>query len=162
MLLRFGALTSITLIILSSLCGCISLNAAPIVPYVPPEYYNCTETDTVTLYNAYYSRYANISMAAVEFDNQYYVFKNIKLEAPMLKTINDGYFWVAYSQIKCYLAHPADMKRFKAGDKVDVVGFDIGVKLNEAGLVFKDTLVMPAGTVQLPGPGGGGANIPTY
>ena len=150
------------LLLITGLSGCTSVSAATVPPNIPPQYYNCTETDCYTLFNAYYSRYANISMASVEFDNQYYVFKNVTLTATMLKTVKDGYFWVSYGQIKCYLLNPSDMKRYKVGDKVDDVGFDTGVSLNEAGLVFKDCIVIPAGSVQLPAPGGGGANIPTY
>jgi hypothetical protein len=162
MLGRIASVISVTLITVTGLCGCRSLNAAAVVPFIPAQYFNCTETDVITFYNAYYSKYANISLASIQFDNQYYVFKDVKLVAEMLKTINDGYFWVSFGQIKCYLLHPSDMNHYKTGDKVDVVGLDIGIVMNEAGLVFKDCIVLPAGSVQLPAPGGGGASIPMY
>ena len=84
---RIAAIISVTLIALIGLSGCTSVNAAAIPPNIPPQYYNCTETDAYTLFQAYYSRYANISMASVQFDNQYYVFKNLKVTAELLKTI---------------------------------------------------------------------------
>ena len=80
----------------------------------------------------------------------------------MFKYLNHGNFWVLPSEIDCYLLHPSDMKRYKVGDKIDVVGLNTGPAMGLAGLVFKNCIVLPAGSVQLPAPGSGGVFVPNY
>ena len=157
-------LTVMTMLIsaVSGVCGCTRVPAGPAVPYIPPAYFSCTEVVPQVLYDAYYSRYATIAMAEVQFNDTYFVFKNIKLEAQMLANVKDGYFWASYGRIKCYLINPTDMKNFKVGDKIDCVGLDIGDVMGEAGLVFKNCIVLSAGCVELPADGMGGAPVPMY
>jgi hypothetical protein len=150
------------------LCSCsISADSAEqALPFISPAYYNCSVTDPETLFDAYHSRYANVSMASTQFDNTYFVFKNIQLTAISFKHLDQGYFWLAPGQIKCYPLHPSDIQHLKAGDVVDVVGLNYGIALNDASLaykdciVFKDCIVLPAGSVMLPAPGVGGLTIP--
>lgn len=64
--------------------------------------------------------------------------------------------------MKCCLLDAAGIKCYKAGDRVDIVGVNRGVINNiPATLEFKDCVVLPAGAIQLPTPGGA-AFMPLY
>jgi hypothetical protein len=133
--------------------------AAP--PYLPAEYYDCTEVTPLDLVNTYFSGYANASHAEVEYNNRYYVFKNIPVRDWVIQDLDKGWIWVG-SGVKCLLLNAEEMKRFKTEDKIDVVGFNTGViNYQTPGLLFKDCYVLPAGSVQLPA-GSGGGFVPAY
>ena len=149
-----------TLVILIMVSGCSKCVTAT-TPYIPPEYYNCSETTPQLLCDAYYSRYGNVAEAQYRFYDVFFVFKNVEVTALMFKHIDEGYFW-ADNLVQCYCLNANDLKRYKIGARIDVVGQDQGVILDVTGLTFKNCIILPAGCVQLPAPGGGGASIPTY
>ena len=161
MLRQVVAVISVILLAVIGLCGCKSFNTAPKVPYIPPDYYNCTETTTTDLLNAYYSHYSAVSDAENVLNGHVFVFKNIVVQASALKYATDTYIWV--NLIQCYFLTPGSAAELKEGDVVDVVGIDAGVCKEYLGtLVFTGCIFLPAGSVQLPSPGGGGVNIPGY
>ncbi len=148
-------------LIAAGLCGCSRASAAPKVPYVPPEYFDCTEVTPKILSDAYFSRYANASLAATQFDGLYFVFKNLVVNDLMLKTVAQGYL-LADSLIECDCTNINLIKQFKNGDKIDIVGKNKGLTMGvPGGLTLVDCIILPAGTVELPAPGGG-VQIPTY
>jgi len=161
MLRQTVAVVAAILLTVTGLCGCTAASAVPKVPYIPPEYYNCTEVKPQVLNDAYFSRYGNISEAAYRFDGLFFIFKDIEVTALMFKHLNEGYVW-ADNYVQCYCLYAEDLKRYKIGDRIDVVGKNEGVILGVNGLVFRDCIILPAGAVQLPAPGGGGVSVPTY
>lgn len=147
------------MVILPSAC---SRATATTVPFIPSEYFNCTDVAPQALYDQYYACWSDFGEAEDQFDNTYIVFKNIALTNDMFKYLNQGNLWVLPSEIDCYLLNPSDMRRYKAGDKIDVVGLNTGPVNGLAGLVFKNCIILPAGSVQLPAPGSGSVFIPNY
>ena len=139
------------------------------IPTLPIEYYNCIETSPLDLINVYFGTlyyYFSIGLetngnnelanAEATYDNQYFVFKHLQVADWMVAELNEGWIY-AGSGIKCVLVNPNDMKRFKLGDNIDVVGLNMGIiSLNNPGLLFKDCYVLPAGAIQLPLSGGPG------
>jgi hypothetical protein len=97
-------------------------------------------------------------VAAAQFDGEYFVFKNVAVTDLMFKHVDEGYFWDG--QVKCELLNPGDLSRYKIGDRLDIVGQNEGIVVGEAALLMKDCIILPAGIVQLPAPGGGGL-VPT-
>jgi hypothetical protein len=97
-------------------------------------------------------------VAAAQFDGEYFVFKNVAVTDLMFKHVDEGYFWDG--QVKCELLSPGDINHYKIGAEIDIVGQNTGVVVGSAALVMKDCIILPAGSVQLPAPGGGGL-VPT-
>ena len=162
MLRQIAAVISVILLAAIGLCGCTSVNAAPKVPFIPPEYYNCTPVTPQALCDAYYSRYANLQTASLSYNGEFFVFKDLEVTSLMLKTVDQGYI-LAGNLIQCSCTNLNDLKHFKIGDKIDVVGIDQGAIMGvPGGLAFSDCIILPAGSLQLPAPGGGGAIIPGY
>jgi hypothetical protein len=161
------ALTSVvlaTLPILAIVSGCSS-RTLEAVPFIPPEYYNCSEVNPFVLYDAYYMKNAGYgfsqTMAANLFDGKFFVFKNIEVTAPLFKYLDEDYFWVK-EVIKSYCLNAKTLKHYKIGDMIDVVGKNQGVVAGVPGLVFRDCIILPAGSVQLPLSEVGGINVPGY
>jgi len=140
--------------------GC-SKGAIATVPYIPPEYYNCTEITPQVLSDAYFSRYGNIAEAQYRFNDLFFVFKNIEITALMFKHLDENYFW-ADNLVQCYFLDAKDFKRYKTEERIDVVGKNQGAIPGTQGLTFKDCIILPAGCVQLPAPGGESVPIPIY
>ena len=114
-------------------------------PFLPPECYNCTEVTPLDLVNTYFSGYANAASAEVQYNNRYFVFKNIPVRDWVIAELDKGWIWVG-SGIKCLLLNSDDLKRFKTEDKIDVVGFNTGViSYQTPGLLFKDCYALAAG-----------------
>jgi len=91
-----------------------------------------------------------------------FVFKNIVILDSALKFATDTYMWVN-GVIECFFLTPGSASQLKAGEVVDVVGIDVGVCKDYTGtLMFNNCVFLPAGSVQLPAPGSGGASIPGY
>ncbi len=124
--------------------------------YLPTQYYNCMEATPAELVGSYFSGYTNASYAEAQYNNQYFVFKNLPVKDWMIADLDKGYIWLG-SGVKCELVNPADMKKFKLDQKIDVVGLNTGViSYKSPGLLFTNCYVMPAGSIQLPiGTGGG-------
>lgn len=161
MLRKVISLTSVVILVAAGLCGCSKTSAAPKVPYVPPDYFNSTEVIPKVLCDAYFSRYANVSIASLQFDGLYFVFKNLQITSLMLNTVDKGYI-LADNLIQCDCTNISVLKQYKIGDKIDVVGKDKGVVMDvPGGLEFVDCIILPADSVQLPAPGSG-VVIPTY
>jgi hypothetical protein len=151
----------VVILAVAGLCGCSKASAAPKVPYVPPEYFNCTEVTPKILCDAYFSRYANVSIASLQFNGLYFVFKNLLVTDLMLKTVDKGYI-LAGNLIECDCVNISVMKQYTAGDKIDVVGKDQGVTMGvPGGLQFVECIILPPGSVQLPSPGSG-VLVPQY
>ena len=132
-----------------------------IVPYVPPAYYECTDVLPMDLENAYYSMYGNHAEAEAMYNGKAFVFKNLLVDAFMIREVDKGWIWA--DLVKCPVMNLDAAKNLKPGDRVDIVGICMGRDLSQSpGLVFKDCLVLQAGSVQLPAPGGGSAFAPTY
>jgi hypothetical protein len=65
--------------------------------------------------------------------------------------------------IQCYFLKSGYQKLLKAGDKVEVVGIDVGQNKDYTGtLSFTGCIFVPAGSVQLPAGGTSALNIPIY
>ena len=130
-------------------------------PFIPVSHYNCYEATPDELANAYFNNCVDIRLAQNKYDGQYFVFKNLEVRDWMVADVSRGWLWTG-SGIKCMLANAGEMKNFKLGDTVDVVGLNSGVNENAVTqLVFKDCYAMRAGSVQLPA-GEGQAFMPTY
>jgi hypothetical protein len=126
----------------------------PTIPYLSPEYYNCLEAIPSELVSAYFSNYGNMAHSESELNKRYFVFKNQMVQDWTIKEMDQGWIWLE-GNVKCVLVNNNGMNNFKIGDKVDVVGYNMGViSYSAAGLWFKDCVVMPAGTVKLPSIGG--------
>jgi hypothetical protein len=149
--------------------SCSSPTLSAKIPTLPPEYYNCIETTPLDLINVYYGTLYyyfslglnttgnnDLSNAEATYDNQYFVFKSLPVTDWMVTELDQGWIYIG-SGIKCILVNPNDMKKFKLGDEIDVVGFNTGIiSLSTPGLLFKDCYVLPAGAIQLPLSGGPG------
>jgi len=140
--------------------GC-SKSVKAVTPFIPPGYYDCTEVTPQVLCDAYYSRYGNIAEAQYRFNGLFFVLKNIEVTTLMFKHLDEGYFW-ADNLVQCYCIDAKDLKRYKTGERIDVVGKNQGAVPGANGLVFRDCIILPAGCVQLPAPGGENVPIPIY
>jgi len=130
-------------------------------PFLPPEYYNCTQVDPKALVNVYFTGYGDFTKMEAMYNDIIYVFKDVLVDKRMFIGLNEGFIWV--DQIKCYLVEPDDMKNYKPGDKIDVVGLNKGpTSYYIAGLTFKNCIVLPAGRVALPASPGTVAFTPGY
>jgi hypothetical protein len=118
-------------------------------PYLPPNYYDCTQVDPKALVSTYYVGNVDITSVRAKYNGVIFVFQDVLVNDRMFIGMDEGYIWV--DQIKCYLANPDKMKDFKPGDKIDVVGRNAGqISPFIPGLVFKDCYVLPAGQIALP------------
>ena len=141
--------------------ACASTEAAPTPPFVPPEYYDCTEVDPQALLNIYFTGYGDFTATEARYNERFYVFKDVLVDERMFTGLEEGFIWVDY--IKCYLVNPDDMNRFEVGDRVDVVGRNKGpTSYVIAGLKFNECLVLPANSVALPADENAGSITPGY
>jgi hypothetical protein len=129
-------------------------------PFIPPDYLNCIEVTAKDLLDSYYTPYmgvTNIEMAQAKYNNLIYVFKNVLVKDWVIADLDKGWIWV--DRIRCVLANINDMKQFKVGDKIDVIGLNKGIISNpstQPGLLFDGCIVIAAGTVALASGGGSG------
>jgi len=153
----------LALVALSMLLGisCDKGTAFAPPPYLPPEYYACTEVDPRALVNVYFTRHGDFARAEAMYNDTMYLFKDILVDERMFIGLDDGYIWV--DQIKCYLVDPGVMDGFKPGDKIDVVGTNKGpTNYFIAELKFVDCYVLPAGKISFPTGEGGSYFTPGY
>ncbi len=149
-----------TILMLAGLAGCSKAYMAT-PPFVPAQYYDCLEVSPYQLVDIYFSNYANITMSEAQYNGHMFVFKNIRIEDWMLAHLDEGWIWV--DQIRCSLSSYFDWGILKAGNRVDVVGMNMGVRSYERpGLAFEDCIVLPAGVVSLPADPGTGPIVPGY
>ena len=143
-----------------------------IVPYMPPNYYNCLEVNVDDLLKNYFSRYGNIYLAEQTYNGKAFVFKGVRVYDNML--LDKDTF--ALSTAKFVASESGAVGKLKAGMGVDIVGickgplpeaegiplaswFDsegspLTVAFVPGWLLFTDCIFLRAGAVQLPAPGG--------
>jgi hypothetical protein len=119
-------------------------------PALPPAYYDCIEADPQRLVDAYYAPYVDINEAQRLYSGSIFVFKNIELNEAMTRDAGDGYIWAGGSVIKCYCLNIEDLVYFKPGDRLDIVGVNLGIGEGSSVLTFADCYLMPAGSLKLP------------
>jgi hypothetical protein len=130
--------------------------------YIPPSYYNCTETTPENLCQAYFSRYFNIVDAETEYNDQVFVFKNMVITDSELKYATSDYIWID-GIIQCYFMAGETAQQLKADETVDIVGIDAGDSKDYTGtLIFTGCIFLPAGSVQLPAGGTSVLTISQY
>jgi hypothetical protein len=163
-LFAFSRAAVIVVVILFDLIGstgCESVSSSPKVPYIPPEYFDCNEITPQVLCDSYFSKYFITTESEFRYNGLYFVFKNILVTELMFKHLDEGYFW-ADNLVRCYCLSPNDLNQYKIGDRIDVVGKNQGDERGVQGLKFTGCIIIPAGAVQLPAPGGGGMVVPIY
>ncbi|MCL2150242.1 MAG: hypothetical protein FWH51_04880 [Dehalococcoidia bacterium] len=144
----------------SSIGGCTPKTFAP-PPYIPPEYYDCIETNAVDLVNAYFAGYGEIWGPMERYNDLVFVFKDVLIDAWVVKDLDKGWIWM--DLIKCHLADRETMNEYKIGDRIDVVGYNLGpenIKTKE--LTFTDCYVLPRGAIALPADGSNGLVVGGY
>jgi len=154
--LAIGTAVMLAVTLLSTMLvipGCASQSHPIAIPYLPPSYYDCTETDMTTLTQAYFARYNNIPDAENVLKGRIFVFKNIQLTEAALKHATDEYIWVN-NTLKCYWLDNSNLKQLNAKEMFDVVGVDAGICQDYGGMIiFTGCVFLPAGSVQLPAGG---------
>jgi hypothetical protein len=128
------------------------------IPYIPPSYYTCIETNSAELlsYYYYYNRYSPIPDVENVLNGHVFVLKNITITDSALKYATSKYIWVD-GIIQCYFGAQNNAKGFTVNEKVDVVGINTGIGRDYAGtLIFTGCIFLPAGSVQLPLDAGSG------
>jgi hypothetical protein len=142
--------------------GCAHRPIGYAPPLLPASYYQCTEITTHDLLWAYFWPMADAARSQGIVPGQQYIglvflFKNFPVTENMLKDADRGFIWV--DTIKCPLVNIDDLNRFEDGDRVDVVGINLGPIHDMPGyhgLQFKDCYVLPTGVLKLPGNGAEG------
>ncbi|RJO61983.1 MAG: hypothetical protein C4542_05080 [Dehalococcoidia bacterium] len=157
-----SAIVSIITVLVFSQVACSGQTQSNFIKYVPPSYYNCTDTTPENLLQAYFGRYNAVPGAEIIFNGQVFVFKNIVITDCSLKYATADYIWVQ-SIIKCYFLQSGSVRQLRAGQKVDVVGVDAGISKEYTGaLVFTGCVFLPAGSVQIPVEGISALTLPSY
>ena len=151
-----------------------------IVPYIPPAYYGSMAVPIDDLLRNYFGRAGNLLIAEQTYNGLPFVFNGVRVVASML--IDDSTFY--YSNAQFIAMQPGAVGKLKAGDLIDIVGINGGpmpeaegkplaswfnddgslvltVSLAPGWLYFTDCIFLPAGSVQLPAPGGS-AFAPLY
>lgn len=152
--------------------GCKRTTEENVLPYIPPEYYQCTEITTYELAFSYWSPYSmrifeseGRAIPGEAYIGKVFVIKNYPITSYVLKEVRKGYIWV--DMIKCYALKPEDLLRLKVGTFIDVVGINKGpeakdyLEFSEGVLVFADCAILPAGSVKLPAEGSS-YGVPVY
>jgi hypothetical protein len=144
MIAAFAFITSMTLF-----GGCKAQVGRNVIPYIPPAYYNCSETTVNSIWAAYWGHANPLENAESIFRGQVFVFKNITIDDSMLESATDNYIWI--NEIQCYYFGGRSAYRLGIGDKVDIVGVNERVSTEYIErLVFTGCVFLPAGLVQLP------------
>ena len=138
------------LVLLSGSCARDFTKPSMFPPALPPGYYDCIEVEPQRLVDAYYAPYVDINEAQRLYAGRVFVFKNIELAEEMIKDAGQGYVWAGGSVIKCYCVNIEDLVYFKTGDRLDIVGVNLGISGDSSVLTFADCYLMSAGTLKLP------------
>ncbi len=149
---RFRAVAAVCACILaclSLLAGC--QGTSNVVPYLPPSYYDCTESTPNDLINAYYGHYNALAGADIILKDRLFVFKRVAVTPTMVTNATDKYVWIEQGLIKCYFLSPAERGKLKAGQPMDMVGINKGSCADYTGtLFFEGCVFLPPGVVKLP------------
>jgi hypothetical protein len=133
-------------------------------PYVPPEYYGCSPIVPAELLKEYFGDHAEFRWNEVnaQYNDVVFVFKNILVDKRTFTGLDRGFIWV--DQIQCYLMNTGSMHGFKPGDKIDVVGRNVGPASRYIpGLTFNSCVIAPSGQLALPADlGAFSAFLPSY
>jgi len=142
--------------------GCSTPKVAS-VPFIPPEYYDCTEIlpkDMVEIYMSI-SYGGGADQIDYLYKDKIFVFKNVKVTEDLIRDLDEGYLWA--DLVRCSLVSKVDMEQYELGDLIDVVGRNKGFNTDgSVGIGFDQVLVLPAGTVALPADPGSGPVTPGY
>jgi hypothetical protein len=163
MLKKIFAVSIALTILTSTTVSCPHKESSFNPPLLPASYYQCTEITTHDLTWAYFWPMAESMRQqgitpGLELIGKVYLFKNFPVTESLLKDADKGFIWV--DTIKCPLLNLDDLELFKVGDRIDVVGINLGPNpefpgYSNPGLLFKDCIVLPTGAVKLPGDGSG-------
>ena len=152
-LIQVLAFTVLAFLIL--ITGC-SKPASWLIPYIPPQYYQCMEATPGDLEKAYFSNYGDKTLATINYNDKMFIFKRIFVTDLMQQQFNEkGYFWVASS--KCVPTAAGLVARIKSGDCIDIVGINRGIPKDpdyQWSLLMEDCYYLPAGELALPASGG--------
>jgi hypothetical protein len=142
-----------------------------IIPYIPPSYYACLQVSIDDLLKWYFTHYGNLYQAEQAYNDQIFVFYGVLVGASML--VDDSTF--NFSSAEFIAMQPGAVGKLKVGDMLDIVGVNRGPMPEAEGqplsawfdengtpkiafvlgwLYFTDCIFLPAGSVQLPAPGG--------
>ena len=123
------------------------------VPYLPPAYYDCTQTDFASLQSIFFFHPGTITDEQLGMMGRVFVIKNVGITPNEIKQATDEYIFIDF--IRCGWLNPADRQHLKPGDVVDLVGINQGALLDAPNtLSFTGCVFLPAGVVQLPLGGG--------
>ena len=145
----------VSLSILLTISSCSNQVKSIAIPFIPPTYYDCIETDSHALTQSYFDiRYLQMKPDDVNpMKNQVFVLKNIRITENDMKHANDKYIWVD-NLLKCYFWDTANLRQLQANENVDLVGVFVGACPEYPGtLTLTGCILLPSDTVQLPAPG---------
>ena len=148
--------TMVTGLLLVGLVGGCSSDKPTIapVPYIPIEYYDCLEAYPAELVATYFSGYGDVWGPMERYNDKVFVFKNVLIDDWVLQDLDEGLLWLSY--IKCSIANISVMSNYKKGDRIDLVGYNLGPEnISVKELTFKDCYVLPPGAIVLPAEGNG-------
>jgi hypothetical protein len=115
--------------------------------YVPPSYYNGNITTPENLLQSYFGPGADPA-AYTRYDGRVYVFENLVIIRSKVENATEHFMWMG--NIQCYFFKGGAAEQLKANEKVDMVGFDLGLSSAAPGcLLFSGCVFVPAGSVQL-------------
>jgi len=134
------------------------------VPSIPSAYYSAIEANPQELIFAYFyagfADYIDIREPKDRYNNKYFVFKNILIDDWTVRELDKSRLWL--DLIKCPVVNIGVMKDYKVGDRIEVVGLNLGPEDDHTpGLTFRDCYVLPVDAIGLPVEGGP-AVVPAY
>ena len=128
--------------------------AAPF-PYVPPPegpegYY--IKANAGSIEASFISKYFR-PFDAYGYEGQSFIFNRVEITDWIESKSSDTY--LATEMLQFVARNPSDLKKFKVGDKIDIIGICAGM-LEEYPVIitFTDCLFLPSGLAPLPLPGG--------
>ncbi len=153
----------ILIVLVGFISGC-SQEAFNPPPSLPPVYYTAIESNPQELVYAYFysgfADYIDIREPKARYNGKFFVFNNVLVDDWVIRDVDKGWIWL--DLIKCPLVNTTEMKKFALGDRIEVVGLNLGPEDDhKPGLIFKDCYVLPQGAVQLP-VGDSPAIVPAY
>ncbi len=160
-----GLHKALAVLLLGSLCLLVPLTScagpafsdqsAPVL--LPAAYYQCYDVTPKAILAAYFDPYGHRWQAEEIYNNQPFIFKNVEVDAQMLKYKGENFIWV--DQIKCVAVSPGEVSKLKKGQMIDVVGLNRGIPNNSDmanSMLMEECYFLPAGSLALPLSGGGG------
>ncbi len=143
-----AALGAILLPLVTVASGCTSA-AAYMPPPIPPAYYDAIEVQPIDLVHAYFLGYGEIWGPKQKYNNQIFVFKDQLIDAWVVRELDQGWIWM--DMIKCPVVNVDYMRGLKIGDRIDVVGTNLGPPDDHVPqLAFSNCYVLKPGALQIP------------